>query len=47
MMKNFKLSTCYEDFELKKLFFNFATAISKNETSYQVNIELFSYRFFQ
>ena len=36
MTKSLKLSTCYEDFELKKLFFNFALTISKNPTSYQL-----------
>ena len=30
------MTTCYEDFELKKLFFNFALIISKNATSYQL-----------
>lgn len=36
LTKNLKLTTCYEDFELKKLFFNFALIISKNPTSYQL-----------
>jgi hypothetical protein len=31
-----KLSTCYEDFELKKLLFNFAVTIAKNKTSHQL-----------
>lgn len=36
MTKNLKLTTCYEDFELKKLLFNFALTVSKNSTSNQV-----------
>lgn len=36
LTKNLKLTTCYEDFELKKLFINFALIISKNSTSYQL-----------
>lgn len=36
LTKNLKLTTCYEDFELKKLLFNFALTISKNTTSNQV-----------
>ncbi len=36
LTKNLKLTTCYEDFELKKLLFNFALTVSKNSTSNQV-----------
>ena len=36
LIKNLKLTTCYEDFELKKLFFIFASTVSKNNTAYQV-----------
>ena len=37
LIKRLKLTTCYEDFELKKLFFNFAVTISKNANSNQVS----------
>ncbi len=46
LIKNLKLTTCYEDFELKKLFFIFASTISKNNTSYQVGIICFNRFFF-
>jgi hypothetical protein len=36
LLKNFKLTTCNEDFELKKLLFNFTVIISKNATALQV-----------
>lgn len=36
LTKRLKITTCYEDFELKKLFFNFAVTISKNTTSHQL-----------
>jgi hypothetical protein len=36
IVKNFKLTTCYEDFELKKLFFNFTVIMSRNPVALQV-----------
>ena len=36
VIKNLKLTTCYEDFELKKLFFNFIVVLCKNPTALQV-----------
>lgn len=36
LTKRLKITTCYEDFELKKLFFNFAVTIAKNNTTHQL-----------
>lgn len=38
ILKNFKLTTCYEDFELKKLLLNFVVIVSKNPTALQVSL---------